>query len=551
MGTGLNQIGELAAYEIVNSREAGPWRFTVGPKFIGVKTGDVITLDLPDDGVVNQPVLIRSRSVDPASFKITFEGETETDAKHDFALGRTTTPPPTYTPTPPDLTPPQPNAGLWSLSKSSTADGVPALIVEGACEFPGADTVLIEYKLASATDWIAHGKFDATRPVKAFISPVDGSANYGARVAYVSGDRVGPWLMLGSVGTDGFTIGGVDTDIIIDAVEDFNLDNNGNGTTPPAASGVTVTGINYSDASGKAIVSWSYTLSSDPGAPNNIDRFLVGVMARSSSAGYSYNPADDNNIWWQEATADHRSVAFNVPVDQYVTAIVIPVRQVRSSVDADGVIRGPAAQSSSTTPFRQASAPNFTGRIDGDTAEDVRIGSSRARVAITETNHIAATRVLTGSIADDALNQVDWVPQGFTISFSTSETQTITYVGVQSTGTRLIEQLILDYQMSTIDPDPGDEVYFNVRLLAKRTATGTEYFSDTITLSEVWHAAAATGVKSFSRKTVMLEAAFDGLPAGAFTAGWQISTNATCREQRSMLALIAATIRCGSQRSAG
>lgn len=201
-GNGNTQAGQLATYEIVNSREAGPWRFTVGPEYVGVKTGDVITLDVPDEGIAAQPVLIRSRSIDPATFKITFECETETTAKHAFALGKTAVPPPTYAPTPPDLTPPTPSAALWSLNTGSALGGlVPAILVTGACEFPGADTVVIEYRAVGATDWQSRGSFDAGSPIDHAISPVEAETDYEARVAYKSGNRIGGWLVLSPVTT--------------------------------------------------------------------------------------------------------------------------------------------------------------------------------------------------------------------------------------------------------------------------------------------------------------------------------------------------------------
>src|SRR3546814_9727126 len=93
----------LAAYDIVNSREAGPISFTTGPQWIGVKTGDVVTLDVPDEGFNTQPVLIKRVEIDPATTKVRFEAETETSSKHAFALGQTTTPPPPVTLTAPDL----------------------------------------------------------------------------------------------------------------------------------------------------------------------------------------------------------------------------------------------------------------------------------------------------------------------------------------------------------------------------------------------------------------------------------------------------------------
>src|SRR3546814_3208825 len=103
--TGSIQAGQLAAYDMVNSREAGPISFTTGPQWIGVKTGDVVTLDVPDEGFNAQPVLIKRVEIDPATTKVRFEAETETSSKHAFALGQTTTPPP-VTLTAPDLKPP-------------------------------------------------------------------------------------------------------------------------------------------------------------------------------------------------------------------------------------------------------------------------------------------------------------------------------------------------------------------------------------------------------------------------------------------------------------
>ena len=64
------QPGQLAAYDIVNSREAGPINFTTGPEWIGLKTGDVILLNVPEEGLVNQPVLITRRAPDPSTGKV-------------------------------------------------------------------------------------------------------------------------------------------------------------------------------------------------------------------------------------------------------------------------------------------------------------------------------------------------------------------------------------------------------------------------------------------------------------------------------------------------
>lgn len=106
----------------------------------------------------------------------------------------------------PDRTPTAPDPDAWSLAQGATADGIPALIVAGVCDFPGTDSVLIEYR-GTGGDWIARGKFDALTPVHHVIAPVDGAADYEARIAYQSGTRVGPWLVLSEVTTPAFEVG--------------------------------------------------------------------------------------------------------------------------------------------------------------------------------------------------------------------------------------------------------------------------------------------------------------------------------------------------------
>jgi len=209
-GTGQQQPGQLAAYEIVNSREAGPIRFTTGPKFFGIKTGDCITLNVPDEGLDAQPVIVRSVSRDPATMKFTFEVETETEDKHDFALGASSDPPPTWEPTPPDIAPPTPSGLLWSLEDAYSDDGHPGILIIGACEFPGADSVLLDYRKVGDPDWITIGKVDAAQAVRQLISPLDGDTSFEARVAYQSDNRFSPWLVLSSVTTPPSKLSSID-----------------------------------------------------------------------------------------------------------------------------------------------------------------------------------------------------------------------------------------------------------------------------------------------------------------------------------------------------
>jgi len=78
---------------------------------------------------------------------------------------------------------------------------VPAIRIAGACEFPGADTVIIEYRKDGDADWLSGGTFEASAPVDVLISTVQPGSAYEARLRYKSGNRVGDWLQLADVAT--------------------------------------------------------------------------------------------------------------------------------------------------------------------------------------------------------------------------------------------------------------------------------------------------------------------------------------------------------------
>ncbi|WP_397586685.1 hypothetical protein [Sphingobium fuliginis] len=183
-GEEATQPGQLAAYDIVNSREAGPFTWTTGPEWIGLKTGDVVLLNVPEEGLVNQPVLITRRAPDPSTGKVSFAAETETPGKHAFALGQTTTPPPPFSLSAPDLKPPAPAETAWAVSGNTSGEGFPALIVTGESEMPSADAVVIDYKLSSDSEWSNSAILSAVDPVSHVISPLQSETAYDVRIAY-------------------------------------------------------------------------------------------------------------------------------------------------------------------------------------------------------------------------------------------------------------------------------------------------------------------------------------------------------------------------------
>lgn len=204
---GLKQAAQLSAYELVNAREAGPISFSTGPKFIGLRNGDCVTLHVPEEGHNNQKILLTSDpTFDPASGKFLFTAETETDAKHDFALGKTTTPPPPYSPSVPDIVPSQPEADMWALSAGIGGDGAPYLVVQGSSSDASWESVNVAYRRVGDANWIHWGAIASRDAQRAVISGVDGGVSYEARIAYVGPLATGLWRTLDPVTTPGNTV---------------------------------------------------------------------------------------------------------------------------------------------------------------------------------------------------------------------------------------------------------------------------------------------------------------------------------------------------------
>jgi hypothetical protein len=92
-----DQAAQLAAYELVDAREFGPIVLPCKPRMIEYRPGEALEVDIPELGLSEQLCIIRGRAVDPATAVVTLTLESETTAKHAFALGQTGTAPPTPT----------------------------------------------------------------------------------------------------------------------------------------------------------------------------------------------------------------------------------------------------------------------------------------------------------------------------------------------------------------------------------------------------------------------------------------------------------------------
>src|SRR3546814_1782150 len=72
-----------------------------------------------------------------------------------------------------------------------TGDGYAAISVAGTIEFPGADSVVVQYRLEGATDWTMAGEFPAISPLQQVIAPLASLGSYDVEIAYRSDGIIG------------------------------------------------------------------------------------------------------------------------------------------------------------------------------------------------------------------------------------------------------------------------------------------------------------------------------------------------------------------------
>lgn len=93
----VDQAAQLAMYRIWNSRELSVPEVPLQPDWRAIRPGECWTFDLPRLGLEEQDCIVWTRTIDPATFGVKLALETETAAKHPFALGQTGVAPPTPT----------------------------------------------------------------------------------------------------------------------------------------------------------------------------------------------------------------------------------------------------------------------------------------------------------------------------------------------------------------------------------------------------------------------------------------------------------------------
>ncbi|MDX5984702.1 hypothetical protein [Sphingomonas echinoides] len=233
----VNQVAQLAAYDICDAREAGPGSVPLKPWWLNYRIGDCVTFE-PEDGL-SVKTLLTGRSLDAQTGVVTYTIKTETDGKHAFALGQSGVAPPTASLTY-DNSVATPDNDDWTLSGVSVGtDGssIPTLTITGSCGNPSADAVLFDFRpyaegLGAEDAWIIGGTEAPVVTTKLFPAVTPNTAyqvSIRYRVRGVVSDRLilGP-VTAGSLGTAGGTQSAIANSFFI-------------GLSPSAAADGTVT----------------------------------------------------------------------------------------------------------------------------------------------------------------------------------------------------------------------------------------------------------------------------------------------------------------------
>lgn len=160
----VTQAAQLAAYAVVNSREFGPNIIAVTPaKGWALKPGDCITVTEPEFGLNGQKLIVTDRERNLTTGGRILTCVSETDAKHDYCLGRVGSPPPTPGLTGVDPTPEAPTTAEWVATGATLTDNgvsLPAIVIAGSSESTQVSRLLVRYRPVGATAWVTGPSLD-------------------------------------------------------------------------------------------------------------------------------------------------------------------------------------------------------------------------------------------------------------------------------------------------------------------------------------------------------------------------------------------------------
>lgn len=204
------QAGQLAAYQMVQSRERFLLRGPIHPRILAVGPGEAVTIDAPARGFSSVKMIMEGRQIGTDG-AITCSFRSETDGKHSYATGVTITVPDTSLPGLSDGTIDSPTSGVWTAAVAQITSGdtsLPIIRVTGAVESFRVAAVLIRYRVTTGPGpWnnLAPANRDATRIEIDTVTP---NTSYDLEVSYISvTGKESAWTSLGTVSTGTFVAG--------------------------------------------------------------------------------------------------------------------------------------------------------------------------------------------------------------------------------------------------------------------------------------------------------------------------------------------------------
>jgi hypothetical protein len=198
------QAGQLAAYQLVQSRERILLRGPIHPRILAVGPGEAIIINAPSRGFSNVKFIMEGRQIGTGG-AIACSFRSETDSKHAFATGASTVVPDTSLPGLSDGTIDAPTLGVWTATAAQILSGVdssPIIRVTGAVESFRVAAILIRYRVSAGPGpWnnLAPANRDATRIEIDTVTP---NTAYDLEVSYISvTGKESAWTSLGTVST--------------------------------------------------------------------------------------------------------------------------------------------------------------------------------------------------------------------------------------------------------------------------------------------------------------------------------------------------------------
>jgi hypothetical protein len=149
------QAGQLAAYDLANTRETLKVAFPGKPHLLGIKPGDAVTVYSEEHGLNNQKFIVMARPIELMEGTVGFDLRSETDSKHAFALGQTDQPAPSPALTGFATAPAPPEEEAWAvLPRPPESGGVAQPVLEVNGEVPdGIGGLLVEVGPTAEGGW--------------------------------------------------------------------------------------------------------------------------------------------------------------------------------------------------------------------------------------------------------------------------------------------------------------------------------------------------------------------------------------------------------------